>query len=33
MVSDGLQILNLEVFVVTEFASLFRKVKGRYLPP
>lgn len=27
MVSDGLLILNLEVFVVTEFASLFRKVK------
>lgn len=27
MVSDGLQILNLEVFVVTEFASLFRKAK------
>ena len=27
MVSDGLLILNLEVFVVTEFASLFGKVK------
>ena len=33
MVSDGLLILNLEVFVVTEFAFLFRKVKGRYAPP
>lgn len=27
MVSDGLLILNLEVFVVTEFASLLEKNK------
>ena len=33
MVSDGLLILNLEAFGVTEFASLLGKVKGRYLPP
>lgn len=33
MVSDGLLILNLEVFVVTEFASLFGKVKGRFCCP
>jgi len=33
MVSDGLLILNLEVFVVTEFASLFKKVKGQHVPP
>ena len=33
MVSDGFFDLNVEAFVFTEFASLFRKVKGRHAPP